>query len=216
METADIVALTGSEWPKPGTPPAVLSAGHVEEFTPAGSGNTYSLAAPSYGDAGRIVATLAARYRPTAAVVHQAIRDALEKAGKLDMVALVDAYEAADDDLQSVYAAYGRDNAEEVRRATRALLAADRGLKRAEAAVWDDADLAALRMARLAAEQEETALLLREALRGWAGETLPAYAVAEDKRVQPALVQALPARDAAALVERIRELTRPSPAAEKN
>lgn len=197
----------------------ITTAGLEVEFTPPGSARTYRLAVPSFGQAGRMVAAMADRMKPSAALFNHATREAL-KAARPDnleeLLGYVDAYEAAEDEMGATHVAFGREDRQAIKAAHVALNRAERGLRIAEAAVWGDERLARLRQQAADADRAEAEMLAREALRGWQGEGLPAFALGPDGRVPVELLARAPAQDVAAIARRVGELTRPSAAAEKN
>lgn len=199
--------------------PVILAAGLVEDFTPPGSTASFRIAAPTFGQAGRLVQFLADTLRPSSAIFNEAMREAvrdLYPGQAAALVALVDAFEEADDELQATYAAFGRDDRAAIKGATLSMLRAERGRARVEAMAWDHPKLVALRRTKAEADRAETALLAREALRGWSGDTLPPFEVDADGLVKPDLLAQVPAHDVLALAKRVGEMTRPSKAAEKN
>ena len=196
-------------------------------------GRSYTLRPPTFGEAGELAAVTVGTVRPGAAMVAEAVRQALEerlageeKAEELSVaLAALTAHEDADDYVQAVLVTRPMDNeppsafAEwraQLRDAQTTLLKADRARQLAEARVADHPRVVELRSATLRASFAERLSTVRICLVAWSGPGLPAWQVGKDGRVPEEVLNSLPAGELAALAERAGGLMRPAKAAEKN
>lgn len=196
-------------------------------------GRSYTLRPPTFGEAGELASVTVGTVRPGAAMVTEAVRQALEellageeKAAELaKAMQAIAAHEDADDYVQAVLVTRPMDNeppsafAEwrgQLRDAQRDLLKADRARQLAEKIVADHPRVVEMRSATLRASFAERLATVRLCLVGWSGPGLPEWQVGEDGRVPEAVLNSMPAGELAALAERAGNLMRPAKAAEKN
>ncbi len=181
-----------------------------------GTGRTYTLRAPTFGEVGKMVARQAGAAVPNEAVFLEALRAALKAAAIDDAardahLAAIDASEEAGDVLDSLYAVHGANRAawdadakREIAEADRAARAAQRARALAEWAVRDSAALADLRRHQTEAGRSEQIEVVMLCLIG------------DDAPRSVEALNALPAGDVLALYQRATALMRPSRADEKN
>jgi hypothetical protein len=163
-------------------------------------GRKYTVAALSYGEAGRMSEASAVRMRPPQAVILEEIRQALHRAGKSEMTALVDEFEAAEIHFQATVLAYGgsgQDGKAEVAEARERLLRAQVRQRTVEWLTRDDPELQQLRTLDNRLGREEHLAVLAASLRGWEGPEMPAFP--GDGLDADFINERLPAGDVAAL-----------------
>lgn len=184
-------------------------------------GRRYTLRAPTFGEAGALLASTGPHLRPTPAVIAEEVREALRRAGREELVAAIDEYEVAEDYLRSVLVsnagAEGADDRAGAREAERdardRMAAAHRARQRAEWLVREDGDLARLRRLAQEIDQDEIMQLLCICLVGWEGEGLPP---APEKVTREVIDAALPSGDVQALGGIVMGLMQPTKAEEGN
>jgi hypothetical protein len=171
----------------------------------------YIIRPPTFGEAAALAAEQAARLRPSIAVYLDALRTALAEAGHAARTGCIDAEEDAEDALSALLAT--RPDREEppaaqdawregLRAAQQTLLGAQRRRQVAEALLVEHPGLAELRARRTRDDKADGLAMLRLCLCGWSGGGLPEWTVGAD-------LSALPAADAALLVQRAFALLRP-------
>ncbi len=151
-------------------------------------GLAYTLAAPTMGEAGRMMTASMEAPAPTESMLRAAMRDALEEDGKHELAAAITAYEAAEDAIVALQAsappAYDTEGLRQWRADVRpeevplrlALIAAARAFEPAQRAAWNLPSVADLRKvaaeASIRAASAHVAICLRAAP-GWAGVEAP-------------------------------------------
>jgi hypothetical protein len=163
-------------------------------------GRKYTLAALSYGEAGRMSEASAVSMRPPQAVILEEVREALKRLDKADLVQKVDAFEEAEVHFQATMLAHGGSDKEgraEIAEARERLLRAQIGYRSAEWLTREDPALKDLRSLDGRLGREEHVAMLVASLRGWEGEGLPAFP--GDKLDAEFITTHLPAGDVAAL-----------------
>lgn len=163
-------------------------------------GRKYTVAALSYGEAGRMSEASAVRMRPPQAVILEEMRQALQRVGKGEMTAAVDEFEAAEIHFQATVMAYGGDEKggkAEVAEARERLLRAQIGQRNAEWVTRDDAELQQLRTLDHRLGREEHLSVLAASLCGWEGPDLPEFP--SGSLTSDFINERLPAGDVAAL-----------------
>ncbi len=182
-------------------------------------GREYTLRPISYGEDAELEMRRAGAFQGGAAmffdILRQALRDKL-KDGAAASIAAVDEHEDADTDLSAIlltqphaaepaeaHAAYR----EEKRRAQVRLMKAARKRAAAEALVADVPEVLRAKSDITEAQRQQRVGRLRTCLVGWKGDGLPEFPA--DGRVPMAALNALPAADMEALVERAAAMRRP-------
>lgn len=197
------------------------------QFVKSLAGRKYTLRAPTFDEAGTLAADSGAAMRPTVPVINWEIREALGRAGKPEMAAAIDEYEAAEIAFQDarLQVPIGENDREALREANEVvsqarqrLMQADAARKVAEWIVRDDPQLREMRMLALKLDRAEHAQLVALCLMGWEGEGLPPFdAPAPGGRISADYVaQALPAGDLGALAAFALSLINPTREDEKN
>lgn len=210
--------------PAPAPMPApVLGAGVTATETL--DGVSYTLGAPTFGEAGAMLAASMAEPAVSQAMLTDAMRQALlADEGKAPLAELLDQAEAAEDDLTALLATappsydtegmrvWRAEVREEEQEKRKALLRARRAAEAAEHAAWDAPAVRDLREQAqrtvLAAAARNVATCLRDikgGARDWAGTAVPDDVLA-----------AIPMRHVLALAPVAQGLLRPGPDARKN
>lgn len=204
--------------PKPPEDVIVASGQTVTVEIPS-TGHAYTLRAPTFGEAGQLAARSMVGAIPSDAIFAEALRTAIAASALPDSVkeahlAAIDAHEAAQDHLDSLFTAHGGDRTawdadarREIAEAQRALFGAQRARQKAEWAMRDTPALLDLRRHQMDTRQRESVDLVALCVVSVNGKFTD---------LTDADVLALPAIDAATIVERASALMRPTPAAEKN
>lgn len=198
--------------------PVVTGAGTTATVTSPDTGRTYVLRAPSFGEVGKMTARALTAALPSDAIFAEELRRVIERACEGDdrdaALAAVDAHEAAQDHLDSLFAAHGTDRAawdadakREFRDAQRDLFAAQRARQKLEWRFRDQPDLTALRRCRIEAQQLEALDLVALCVVSVNGKL---------GALTPQEVDGLPAGDVALVAARAQSLIRPTQDAEKN
>ncbi|ONG56968.1 hypothetical protein BKE38_05075 [Pseudoroseomonas deserti] len=175
-------------------------------------GRRYTVRAPSFDEAGNLATASGYAMRPTAAVINWEIREALGRAGKPEMAAAIDEYEAAEIAFQDarLQLPIGETDPEALREpnklvsdARQRLMKADVARKVAEWAVRDDKALQEMRALALKLDRSEHAELVALCVVGWEGEGLPSFEPpAEGEKLEGSYIsKSLPAGDVAALAQ---------------
>jgi len=178
--------------------PVVTGAGF--RISKTFDGRTYTLAALSYGEAGRMSEASALSMRPPQAVILDEVREALKRLDRADLIHKVDAFEEAEAHFQATMLAHGGSDKEgraEVAEARERLLRAQIALRTVEWLTRDDEALKELRTLDGRLGREEHVAMLVASLRGWDGPGLPAFP--GDKLDADFISTQLPAGDVAAL-----------------
>lgn len=203
---------------KPADDVVVATAQPIAVVVPE-TGHTYVLRAPTFGEVGQLAARQVTAASPSDAVFAEELRRAIEASDLTDEakrahLAAIDAHEAAQDHLDSLFTAHGNDRTSwdaearrEIAEAQRTHLAARRAREKAEWSMRDAAPLIELRRHQLNAGQREQQALVALCVESVNGEL---------RQLKPDDVLALPAIDAMTVAARAAALSRPSPAAEKN
>lgn len=198
------------------TDDVVTSTNGLIDLPIPGTGRTYKLRAPTFGDVGDMAARQAGAPVPNDAVFVDALCEAVKSSGLpeteiAEHLSAVARAEEARDLLDGVYAAHGPDRKQwdaeargEIRDAERADRTAQKGRARAEWAVRDSEALSELRRHQSMVGRREQADVVMLCV---VGPGAPADADA---------VRAMPAVDVVTIYQRGLSLMRPSPAAEKN
>ena len=175
----------------------------------------YTLRAPTFGEVGGLLEEGLGRLEPVPAVINERLREALTKAGHQDKVAVIDAFEEAEDSLLALLETLDKeDSKEEVVQANIAYRKAKRQRAVVEALVADDAGLKELRLDRERTSRTQILASLAVMLCDWEGGDLPPFdasAVTQDY-----LNRVLPGCDVLALSQIAMELRSPSKVAEGN
>lgn len=183
------------------------------------TGRSYTLRAPTFGEAGQLAARAVIAAIPSDAIFAEALRKAIEGSDMPDdtkaaHLAAINAHEDAQDHLDSLFTAHGGDRAawdadtkREIAEAQRALFAAQRARQKAEWAMKDAPALADLRRHQMDARQREQIDLVALCVVSVGG-TLRNLTIDDVKN--------LPAGDALTIADRAGALVRPTPSAEKN
>lgn len=197
--------------------PVVAAAGTTLTVTIPHSGRTYTLRAPTFGEVGQMAARAVSAAMPSDAIFADRLRQVIQAEAGDDapaLVAAVDAHEAAQDYLDSLYSAHGTDRGgwdaeakREIREAQRDLFAAQRDRQKAEWRFRDNPDLVALRRHRITAQQREALDLVALCVVSIDGAL---------RTLSPEDVEGLPAGDVALVAARAQALIRPTADAEKN
>jgi hypothetical protein len=175
----------------------------------------YVLRAPTFGEVGGLLEEGLGRLEPVPAVINERLREALTTAGHADKVAVIDAFEEAEDTLLALLETLDKDESkDQVVEANIAYRKAKRQRAVVEALVADDASLKAIRLDRERTSREQILATLALMLCGWEGPALPAFSASA---ITPDYInKTLPGCDVLALSEVARDLRSPSKVAEGN